>query len=99
MKSKKTLRDDEVIEECRQLIIMGLAEDLLKLEGWYQSEDWESIQSIARKWQGCAVYYGAKRLELTCKNFNNDWSSGQRESMRFITLYDQLVQSNSCTAE
>jgi hypothetical protein len=28
---KKTLRDEEVIEECRKLMITGLSEDLVKL--------------------------------------------------------------------
>ncbi|OIZ98999.1 hypothetical protein BEV13_06410 [Rickettsiella grylli] len=87
---KKILRDEKVIEECQQLMITGLSEDLVKLAAGYQSEDWESIQATAHKWQGGAVYYGAKRLEQACKNFNEYWSTSKKEYLK--TLYHQLVQ-------
>lgn len=88
---KKTLRDEKGIEECRQLMITGLSEDLVKLTDWHPSKDWKSIQSIAHKWQGGAVYYGAMRLEQACKNFNDYWASGQRESVPFEKMYQQLI--------
>jgi two-component system, OmpR family, aerobic respiration control sensor histidine kinase ArcB len=94
---KKTLRDDKVIEECRKLMITGLSEDLVKLADWYQSEAWKSIQSIAHKWQGGAVYYGAKRLEQACKNFNDAWKVGKKD--QFKTLYEQLIQEMEAVKE
>jgi two-component system, OmpR family, aerobic respiration control sensor histidine kinase ArcB len=94
---KKTLQDAQLIEECRQLMITGLSEDLVKLADWYQSEDWESIQAIAHKWQGGATYYGAKRLEQACQSFNDSWAKGQRDSLP--TLYQHLVQEMEAVKE
>jgi two-component system aerobic respiration control sensor histidine kinase ArcB len=94
---KALLKDDELIEECRELMISGLSEDLVKLANWYQTSDWESIQAIAHKWQGGASYCGAKRLEQACKKFSECWAMDEREQLR--TLYQQLVQEMESVKE
>jgi two-component system, OmpR family, aerobic respiration control sensor histidine kinase ArcB len=94
---KNTLRDEKTIEECRQLMITGLSEDLVKLADYYKNTDWKSIQAIAHKWRGGASYYGAKRLEQACKNFNDYWTTGQREQIEI--LYQPLIQEMETVKE
>ena len=95
---KTLLEDDELIKECRELMLSGLSEDLEKLASWYQSSDWESIQAIAHKWRGAASYYGAKRLEQACEKLDVAWvDAGPNE--KFNNLYEQLIQEMDSVIE
>jgi hypothetical protein len=42
-------------------------------------------------------YYGAKRLEQACKNFNDAWKIGKTE--QFKTHYEQLIQEMEAVKE
>ncbi len=62
---KALLKDDALIKECRELMIDGLSEDLLKLANWYKTSDWESIQAIAHKWQGGSLLLRSKAFRAS----------------------------------
>jgi two-component system, OmpR family, aerobic respiration control sensor histidine kinase ArcB len=61
------LKDEKLIQECLNLMISMLNEDLAKLPHLNTEIDWEMIRSIAHKWKGSASYCGAYRLEQACQ--------------------------------
>ena len=88
---KVLLKNEDLIKDCINLMIEGLARDLAKLPDLHQSSDWKSIREIAHKLRSGCAYCGAKRLGQVCQqivDYLREKDSGERTDI----LYDQLTQ-------
>lgn len=56
----------------------------------YQLKDWETIQALAHKIKGGAVYVGTHRLKMACQYLERYWKSGQRDKIE--PLYQQMLE-------
>ena len=88
---KSILKDQELIEDCLHLMVLGLKKDLIELPKLHQSANWQAIREIAHKRQGGASYCGAKRLEMACKQID-DCIRENGPNKQANMLYRQLIQ-------
>ncbi|KTC65053.1 sensory histidine-kinase / response regulator (plasmid) [Legionella adelaidensis] len=63
-----------------------LNSDVEKMKAAYEKGDWESVQKLAHKIKGGAVYIGATRMKMACQYLERYWKVGKR------TLLEKLYQ-------
>lgn len=63
--------------------------DLEKMKKAYAQNDYSSVEKIAHKIKGGAVYLGTTRMKYACQYLERYWKSGEREL--FDALYHQAI--------
>lgn len=64
--------------------------DLEKMQVAHAVQDWQSIQELAHKIKGGAMYIGATKMKIACQYLERYWKVGQRDALE--KLYQQAVQ-------
>lgn len=78
-----------VIELLTMMLNTEMPKDLTAMKQAYADKDYETVEKLAHKIKGGAVYVGTTRMKYACQYVERYWKTGEREL--FDTLYHQAV--------
>jgi HPt (histidine-containing phosphotransfer) domain-containing protein len=79
----------KLIYETLGILVDSFTEELEKLHGAREKEDWPSIEAIGHKLKGDASYCGTTRLKEACSQMEISVKTDKREL--FANLYQQML--------
>jgi PAS domain S-box-containing protein len=82
--------------ELLNLLTTELPDDLDRMRKAYHEKDYATIEKIAHKIKGGAVYVNANRMKYACQYLERYWKSGQRELMDRLYLQAVKVIEETC---
>lgn len=82
-----------LIELLSLMITQELPADLELIKKAYAIQDYESVEKLAHKIKGGAMYVGTTRMRYACQYAERYWKTGERE------LFDKLVHQAIDTIE
>ena len=71
------------------LVNEAIAPDVSKMQAAYAENDWDTVQKLAHKIKGGAVYVGTIRLKMACQYLERYWKIGQKKLLE--QLYQQAL--------
>ncbi|KTD16951.1 response regulator [Legionella jordanis] len=78
-----------LVEMLSIMITESLPNDLESLKKAHEADDWYTVQRIAHKIKGGAVYVGTVKIKMACQYLEGYWKTGQRDLL--LPLYQQAV--------
>jgi len=88
----KSLKSIDTLAEILQLMLdQSFSQDVPLIYQSYQQNDWETIESLAHKIKGGAIYCGTMRLKFSCQYLEKYIKSGQYELRE--GLYNQFCST------
>lgn len=80
-----------VVELLTLMLTQELPGDLQQMQQAYAKQDFTSVENIAHRIKGGAVYVGATRMKYACQYLERYWKTGSKEL--FDNLYQQAIQT------
>jgi signal transduction histidine kinase/HPt (histidine-containing phosphotransfer) domain-containing protein/AmiR/NasT family two-component response regulator len=80
-----------LVELLTLMISQELPADLELMNNAYAKKDFNSVEKIAHKIKGGAVYVGTTRMKNACQYLERYWKTGEREL--FDKLYQQAIKT------
>jgi two-component system aerobic respiration control sensor histidine kinase ArcB len=71
------------------MVDKSLTDDVTFMKEAYHKKDWDSVQKLAHKIKGGAVYVGTGKLKMACQYLERYWKTGKRDLLE--PLYQQLL--------
>lgn len=86
-----------LIELLTLMLTQELPADLEQMNNAFRRDDFASVEKIAHKIKGSAVYIGTLRMQYACQYLEHYWRTGERAL--FEQLYAQAVKTieDTCT--
>jgi two-component system aerobic respiration control sensor histidine kinase ArcB len=82
---------DDVYSLLKEIIDKSIVvSDVEKLKAAHKADDWDTVQKLAHKIKGGAVYIGAVKMKMACQYLERYWKVGQRALLE--KLYQQVLQ-------
>jgi two-component system aerobic respiration control sensor histidine kinase ArcB len=89
--------DEELLRQMLEILLhQEIPNDLIALENAHLAEDWDTIEKIAHKIKGGAVYVGTTRMKYACQYLERYHKAGYSNVLE--PLYQQLITVVSHTA-
>ncbi len=82
--------NEMVIELLTLMITREVPNDLKEMKKAFNNKDYTTVEKIAHKIKGGAVYVGTTQMKFACQYLERYWKSGKQE--KFDDLYNQAIQ-------
>lgn len=79
------------------MVTKEIPDEIIKFEAGYQLKDWDTIERLAHKMKGGAVYLGTERLQVACQYLERYRKAGHYHSLD--ALYQQMMKVIKLTCE
>ncbi|AHE67611.1 PAS domain-containing sensor histidine kinase [Legionella oakridgensis] len=86
----KSIGNEETMHDILQLMMSEeIQHDINHLKSAHEQKDWETIEKLAHKMKGGAVYIGTVKMKYACQYLERYYKAGHRKQLEL--LYQQLI--------
>lgn len=86
---QSTGSEELLAQMLRFMLNETLNPDVTLMKEAYETQDWDSIQRLAHKIKGGAIYLGTVKMKMACEYLEHYWKAGKKELLE--ALYQQLI--------